>query len=400
VSWPAVSLGAVAEIAAGGGAPQDQEDFGDEGHPFVRAGSVKGLVSGVAITALEHLTPEIASKHKLRLFPADTVLFAKSGMSAAIGLVHRLQWPAYVVNHLAAVVCGDRLDSSFLNHYLRSFSPARLIQDAAYPSIRLSDISELKVPLPPLSEQRRIAAILDQADALRAKRREALAQLDSLTQSIFLEMFGDPVRGNGQYPLSSVESIASEEKYSIVDGPFGSSMKPDDYRESGIPVIRIANITKGGAFNAKNLLYIEKALFEKLKRSSIQPHDVLVSRVGTIGNTCIFPDGIGDALLSTTGVCKITPSKERMLPEFLHQAILQPAFQEQIHKSASTSVQKYFNLSALKAWSIIVPPLLEQKKFVEKLSEVKAQRTLVEQSLECFDSLFTSLQHRAFRGEL
>jgi type I restriction enzyme S subunit len=256
------------------------------------------------------------------------------------------------------------------------------------------------IPIPSLERQRRIAAILDKADALRAKRREALAQLDELTQSIFIEMFGDAVRGNGLYQLATVESIAAPEKHAIVDGPFGSSMKPDDYREAGIPVIRIANITKDGEFSDRNLLHIDKALFEKLKRSRVLPRDVLVSRVGTIGNTCIFPEGIGDALLSTTGVCKITPDKRRMFPEFLHQAILQPSFQDQIHKSASTSVQKYFNLSALKGWRIIVPPLPIQQTFVARLKKVGAQREALKNSAEDFDSLFTSLQHRAFRGEL
>ena len=148
MKWTEVPLGEIAEISAGGGAPQDQDDFGNEGHPFVRAGSLKGLVAGGPVTALEHLTPATASKHKLRLFPTDTVLFAKSGMSASIGLVHRLQWPAYVVNHLAAVICGERLDCRFLHQYLRAFSPARLIQDAAYPSIRLGEIADLKIPLP------------------------------------------------------------------------------------------------------------------------------------------------------------------------------------------------------------------------------------------------------------
>ena len=286
-------------------------------------------------------------------------------------------------------------DLKYLYHYLKTLK----LPDAGYDR-HFKYLKRTDVVVPPLPEQRRIAAILDQADALRAKRREALAQLDSLTQSIFIEMFGDPVKGNGLYAVESVESIAAPERYSIVDGPFGSSMKPDDYRKSGVPVVRIANITKNGDFTDRNLLYIDKALFEKLKRSSIMPNDVLVSRVGTIGNTCVFPEGIGDALLSTTGVCKITTDRKRVLPEFLHQAILQPAFQEQIHKSASTSVQKYFNLSALKGWSIVVPPISVQQDFVKKLTTIKNQKSMLIKSLDNIESLFSSLQHRAFRGEL
>ena len=294
------------------------------------------------------------------------------------------------------------VDTKFLFHWLRANRSylEGLGVGATFKEISKAIVSKIRVPVPPFAEQRRIAAILDQADSLRAKRREALALLDELQRGIFVEMFGDPVCGNGHHPVASVESIAASEKYSIVDGPFGSSMKPDDYRDSGVPVVRIANITKDGQFSDKNLLYIEKSQFEKLKRSSIRPRDVLVSRVGTIGNTCVFPEGIGDALLSTTGVCKITPDAKKMLPEFLHQAILQPAFQEQIQKSASTSVQKYFNLSALKRWSVIVPPISVQSLFVERILKVSVHRELLKRSLEDLDALFCSLQHRAFRGEL
>ena len=213
--------------------------------------------------------------------------------------------------------------------------------------ISRANLAKVGVHLPPLEEQRRIAAIFDQAETLRTQRRTALALLDSLTQSLFLDMFGDPVKGDGRYSVQAVETIASEERYSIVDGPFGSAIKQSDYLDSGIPVIRIGNLTKDGYYSSSNLLYIGRTLFESLKRSNVLPGDVLISRVGTLGNTCIYPPDAGEALLSTTGVCKIKVNPKVMLAEYLHAAIRCPSFQEQIQKSASTSVQKYFNLSWL-----------------------------------------------------
>ncbi len=122
-------------------------------------------------------------------------------MSATKGHIYRLRDEAYVVNHLAALI-PNHDSAKFLEHSLRVFSPTRLIQDAGYPSIRLSDVATMKIPLPPLAEQRRIAEVLDRAEALRAKRRAALAQLDSLTQSIFLDLFGDPVTNPKSWPKS------------------------------------------------------------------------------------------------------------------------------------------------------------------------------------------------------
>lgn len=336
---------------------------------------------------------------------AGDIVFARTGATTGKSfLISTCPKDAVFASYLIRVRMKDGVDPRYVSTFFQSEDYWAQItkgaRGAAQPGVNATTLKALEIPIPPLPEQRRIAAILDQADALRAKRREALVQLDSLTQSIFIEMFGDPVHGDGRFPISTIEDIAASEKYSIVDGPFGSSMKPDDYRESGIPVVRIANITKQGEFFKKNLLFIDKFLFEKLKRSSIKPRDVLVSRVGTLGNTCVFPDGIGDALLSTTGVCKIQPNASRILPEFLHQAILQPTFQEQIQRSASTSVQKYFNLSALKGWQIVEPPLAEQRKFVVKLTAVGELRSAQLAALAELDTLFASLQHRAFRGEL
>ena len=202
------------------------------------------------------------------------------------------------------------------------------------------------------------------------------------------------------WPIESISAIASGEKHAIVDGPFGSSLKRRDYKQSGIPVIRIGNISKGGEFVRSDLLFIDRSVFESLRRSSVRPGDVLISRVGTLGNSCIFPDDVGDALLSTTGVCKITVDPSRVLPVFLHTAVRMPTFQEQIHRSASTSVQKYFNLTALRSWHLAVPPIEIQRVFANKVAVVEKLREQHRLSLARFDALFASIQRRAFLGEL
>jgi type I restriction enzyme S subunit len=279
---------------------------------------------------------------------------------------------------------------------LRSFGQ----QTTNISNLNVERCLKLSLPLPPVHEQRRIADVLDRAEALRAKRRATLLQLDTLTQAIFLDMFGDPVKGERGWPTDTIAGISAKEQHAIVDGPFGSSLKADDYRDSGIPVIRIANISKDGFFVPSNLLHIDRALFESLQRSKVRQGDVLISRVGTIGNTCVYPEGRGDALLSTTGVCKITVDRTRTSPVFLHAALRMPAFQAQIQRSASTSVQKYFNLTALRGWSIVVPPLGLQHDFARTLAAVEMLRVSQDASLSSLDDLFSSLQHRAFRGEL
>ena len=274
--------------------------------------------------------------------------------------------------------------------YIRGTTLQNLSTRQAFPTVR--------IPVPPLDEQSRIAHLLDHADRVQRQRGESISLMDQLSQSFFLERFGDPT-ALGNWSLGTMSDIASKEKHSIVDGPFGSSIKKSDYVESGIPVVRIKNISNSGYLTGDDLLFIRREQFEGLRRSALKPGDVLVSRVGTLGNTCVFPD-IGDALLSTTGVCKVTLNLDVMLPEFLHAAIKTSAFQRQIEKSASTSVQKYFNLTALRSWSIIVPPIELQREFVAWLARHQDHRASLISNLGQQRELSESLRARVFAGDL
>jgi type I restriction enzyme, S subunit len=130
------SLGSVVEVTAGQPAPAASE-FGEEGFPFVRAGSLESLLNGGSLIECEKVAEETARNKRLPLYPKDTIVFAKSGMSATLGRVYQLSQPAYVVSHLAAPVPSGTYDPGYLTHWLRSNPPSHLIRDQAYPSIRV-----------------------------------------------------------------------------------------------------------------------------------------------------------------------------------------------------------------------------------------------------------------------
>jgi type I restriction enzyme S subunit len=198
----------LATVRSGAGAPQDPSAFSHDGHPFIRAGSLSRLLDGDDENQLEKIRPDTARAHRLQLFPKGTVLFAKSGMSATKGYIYSLKQPAYIVSHLAALVPHDSRDSAFLVRALQHFPPTSLIKDQAYPSIRLGDIEQMEILAPASIDDRgRIAAILDKADALRRKRKRALDLLDNLTQSIFVEMFGDPLVNPKSWPRRRIGEV-------------------------------------------------------------------------------------------------------------------------------------------------------------------------------------------------
>ncbi len=337
------------------------------------------------------------------IFDDELVLLAEDGghfNEPDRGIAYKVSGKCWVNNHAHVLKAKSNIDINYLARVLENLDVSTYINGTTRAKLNKANAEKIKIPLPPLAEQQHIAAILDKAELLKSKRELAIEKLDELAHSVFIEMFGDPVANDKGWPMATIASIAAKEKYSIVDGPFGSSMKSTDYRESGIPVVRIANVSKEGNFITNNLLYIDEAKFQDLRRSSIGPNDVLVTRVGTIGNTCVFPADIGKALLSTTGVCKIKPNKDLMLPTFLHKAIKTKSFQDQINRSASTSVQKYFNLSALKGWKIIVPPLNEQKVFLARIKGIEEQLTKSKFSLQALERTRNSIQSKVFSGQL
>lgn len=396
--YPLEALGNVADISAGGGAPQNADDFSSVGHPFVRAGSLKPLLEGKSESHLEHLAEGVARSHRLQLFPAGSVLFAKSGMSATKGHIYKLKAPAFVVNHLAVITCSTKLDAGYLYHCLRVFSPMRLIQDEAYPSIRLSDISSMKIPLPPLPEQIRIAAILDQANALRVKRREALAQLDSLTQAIFIEMFGDLMGHSSQWESQPVSNF-------IAGFESGKSVAADDEDDSTSPlrVLKVSAVTsleyRPQESKAVPMGYTPKQSY------FVKNNDLLFSRANTtelIGATAYVSNTPPNLLLSDKLWRFVWHEIPRAEPFFIAYLFRQPKFRAEIRRRASGTSGSMKNISQNKVLSISVglPPLELQRVFANRVRCIEQNKSTSRASLNELDTLFASLQHRAFHGEL
>ncbi|MEP0873087.1 restriction endonuclease subunit S [Trichocoleus desertorum AS-A10] len=219
-------------------------------------------------------------------------------------------------------------------------------------NVSQESIRNTPILIPPLEEQNRIAAILDRADAIRRKRQEAIALTQELLRSAFLEMFGDPIINPKSWNLMPISDVATKARYAIVDGPFGASLKQEEYVEEGIPVIRINNI-KPLTFHNKDFKFITQQKFNELKRSAVRKNDLLMARVGhTVGKACLF-DQDYPALLSTTGVAKITCDSSTICPEFLIHQLNLPQYQKYLAMHVGGAGQPYLNLTKIKALQII-----------------------------------------------
>lgn len=197
--------------------------------------------------------------------------------------------------------------------------------------------------------------------------------------------------------------VSDNQPNSIVDGPFGSSINVnEDYIDSGVPVIRMVNI-RPFMFVEKQMKFIIESKFKSLKRHNILPEDILIAKVGaTIGDCCIYPINQPEAMLSTTGSCRVRLDKKVMNVKFLEYYIFY--HKNTLKDTASQTAQPFLNMKVLKSFPIVLPTLEEQNKIVQaiesRLSIADKMEESIIQSLEQAEVLRQSILKKAFEGKL
>lgn len=260
-----------------------------------------------------------------------------------------------------------------------------------------SALSESLVPLPPLPEQKRIAAILDQADALRTKRRAASDYLDTLKKSIFLEMFASDV--SETWDLTTIEAVAAPSPGSLRTGPFGSQLLHSEFVDSGVAVLGIDNAVEND-FRWAKPRYISPDKYKLLARYTVHPGDVLITIMGTCGRCAIVPDDIPLAI-NTKHLCCITLDRTICQPTFLHSYFLHhPLAKQYLQRTAKGAVMDGLNMGIIRHLPLRLPPVSLQEEYGGRISALQSVEVADRQSASALDDLFASLQHRAFRGEL
>lgn len=285
------------------------------------------------------------------------------------------------------------LNSRFLWHWLGQAAPqlAAKAKGATFKQVNKQDIGELSISLPPLEEQRRIAEVLDRAEALRAKRRVALAQLDTLTESIFLDLFGDPTTNPKGMTVVRLSEVTSR----ITDGVH---QKPN-YSESGVPFISVKDITTG-VLSFDDCKFISREDHNRFtKRCKPEKNDILYTKVGATYGRPALVDADREFSIYVS-VCLIKPKKELVDPMFLCVALGTTAVKGQADKRIKGIGVPDLHLDQIQSFLIPLPSLSEQREFARRVAAVEKLKAAQHASLTKMDALFAVLQHRAFRGNL
>jgi type I restriction enzyme, S subunit len=281
------------------------------------------------------------------------------------------------------------LDAAFLFRYLEQLK----IESRGYAD-HFPDVRRRRVPVPPPPEQRWIAKILDKADGLRAKRRAALAQLDTLTQSIFLDMFGDPATNPKGWPVVSVGNICEVK---------GGKRLPKGEEYSSVPTqfryIRVIDL-KGGRVGESALVYLKPEIQAEIARYVVNTGDVIISIAGSIGLVAAVPESL-DGVNLTENAAKLVPRTAGQYEAgYLAEYLQTEHAQSQIGSHVGQVTIGKLALFRIEKLTVPLPPRDLQREFIRRIAAVNLQVSAQLEARSRLDDLFSSLQHRAFRGML
>ena len=260
------------------------------------------------------------------------------------------------------------------------------LHGATMKHVNRGEFLSTKIPLPPLAEQRRIAAILDQADELRTQRRQALAHLDILTQS----MFHDLLSQNSGSERRRLEEVVT----AVIDCPHTTPQ----WTETGVTCLRTSNLGFGGWDWNDHRFVSEGEHHKRSKRAYLEPEDIILSREGTVGVAAIVPEGMVASLGQR--LVQVRPNPEIVVPLMLLHYLLFTLSPVRISNLMVGATSKHLNVKDLRNLAVPVPPLAAQHKFAARISAIERLKNQHRIQLSEIDALFASLQSRAFKGEL
>lgn len=277
------------------------------------------------------------------------------------------------------------------NQYLRDTCTG-----ATIPHVSRKALENIVIPLPSVERQKCISNTLDKEKSLIEKRKAQIEALDQLTQSVFLEMFGDPITNPKGWKLAICKDITSK---------IGSGATPKggnaSYKQQGISLIRSMNVYNNN-FNYNDLAFIDEEQAEKLKNVIVNKDDILLNITGvSVARSCIVPDDVLPARVNQH-VSIIRVIKHLINPIFLSYTFTNEIYQKYLLRLSTSggATREAITKKQIENLPIIIPPLDLQEQFAIKVTKIKEQKSIIQKSIEEIENLFNSLMQKAFKGEL
>lgn len=372
----------------GGGTPSKKvPEYWDGDIPWA---TVKDFTSTALDSTQDFITQKGLQNSSANMIPKGHVIIPTR---MSLGKVAINTVDLAINQDLRALIPKNGVDTKYLLYAMLSLKEeiVKRGSGATVKGITQEELYKLKIPVPPLDDQVRIAYLLSKVEGLIAQRKEGLQQLDELLKSVFMEMFGDPVRNEKGWVKKNVAEFAT-----VRIGPFGSLLHAEDYITGGVPLVNPSHIVDGEICPDQDLTITEQK-FQELSAYHLAINDVVVARRGEIGRCALVRSSSG--LLCGTGsmFVRIHDGYE---PIVLQHQIYKTSLKDSLESKAKGVTMKNLNSSILENLSVICPPLSLQKKFVSIVKKIDVIRNEYLANLLVIDQFFDSLSQKAFKGGL
>ena len=389
MKWPKACLGEVAQVVSGATPKSSVDEYWDGDIPWITPADLSKLEGKEVSTTARRITKAGLASCSSRLLPPRSVLFSSRAPigHVAINIVPMATnqgFKSFVPNH-------DLLLPDFLYWWLRHNKVylQSLGRGATFKEVSKEIVESIEITLPPLEEQRRIAAILDKANEILSLRRNSLERIEFLTNFIFLEIFGNPFSTD-----SSCSHVPFSQMTERITYGFTSPMSHED---AGIPILTAKNI-QNGFIDLDNVHYARQDEFDALtSKCKPDPGDILITKDGSIGRCAIAP--AGGPLCINQSVALVIPDRARVSPEYVSAYIRCAPVQQRIQQMGKGNALKHLQITELAEFPSVIPPLAEQMRFADLMATIgrKSEKSKagVSEAEKLIRSLCFSLFERA-----
>ena len=376
--WEYKKLGDVCQVVTGSTPKTNISEYWDGNYPWVTPAELKGDVY-ISDTA-RHITEEAIAHTNLTLLPIGTVLLSSR---APIGKVAITTIEMYCNQGFKNLICSDAINNKYLylwlsgkTEYLNSLG-----RGATFKEISKTIVENVIIPLPPLSIQKSIVSELDKINELIRLKKEQLKDYDNLAQSIFYEMFGDPVANDKKWDVESLGKVCD-----VRDGTHDS---PQYLQESPYILITSKNLVNG-KIDYSNVNYISEEDYIAInKRSQVDDGDIIMAMIGTIGNPIIVK--LEERKFCIKNVALIKFFNESLVSnKYIHSLLNNDSYLSFIKSQNKGGTQKFVALGTIRKLPIPIPPLSFQQQFAQRIELIEQQKEEIKSTIADLETLLAS----------
>lgn len=384
--WEYKKLGEICQIVTGSTPKTSVQEYWGGKYPWVTPAELKG---DVFIDDTErHITDEAVAHTNVTLLPIGTVLLSSR---APIGKVAITTREMYCNQGFKNLICSDTIFNKYLYFWLKGKTDYlnSLGRGATFKEISKSIVENIQIPLPPIQSQQSIVSELDKINELICLKKEQLKDYDNLAQSIFYEMFGDPVANDKKWDIESLGKVCD-----VRDGTHDS---PQYLQESPYILITSKNLVNG-KIDYSNVNYISEEDYIAInKRSQVDDGDIIMAMIGTIGNPIIVKLEEHKFCIKNVALIKFF-NDSLVSNKYVHSLLNNESYLTFIKSQNKGGTQKFVALGTIRKLPIPIPPLSYQQQFAQRIELIEKQKAEIQSTIADLETLLASRMQYWFFG--